>query len=90
MLAARDRGEDIGDPATLARYSRARRADNLIVSGAMEAIHRLFGDTHAVVGYARRAGLALVERSGPVKARLMREALGLAASPPARLRAGGR
>lgn len=84
VLAARDAGQDIGDPATLARYTRARRADNLIVSGAMEAIHRLFGDSHAIVGRARRAGLALVQRSGPAKARLMREALGLGAAPGTR------
>ena len=90
MLAARDAGQDIGDPATLARYSRNRRADNLLVSAAMDTIYRLFGDTRSVVGFARRAGLALVERAGPVKSRLMREALGLASSPPARLRAAVR
>ncbi len=90
LLAARDAGQDIGDPATLARYSRARRADNLLVSAAMDTIYRLFGDTRGVVGLARRAGLAIVDRAGPVKLRLMREALGLASSPPARLRAGAR
>lgn len=90
VLAARTRGEDPGDPRVLSRYSRARRADNLVVATAMEAIHRLFATTAPGIGALRRAGLGAVDRSGFLKARLMREALGLTAAWPERLRAASR
>lgn len=87
LLEGRARGEDIGDPAVLARYSRARRLDNLVVAGALEAIYRLFRARHPLVGSVRRTGLGLIGRSTAVRRRLMREALGLSRTLPARLRA---
>ncbi len=86
ILAARQRGENIGDLATLSRYSRARRADNLIVSAALHGIYRLFGTEQPTVSWARRWGLALVERSTLAKGHFMREALGLGAQMPVLLR----
>lgn len=90
LLLARGRGEDIGDPGVLGRYGRARRADNLMAAAALHGIHELYASRNPALSWLRRGGVALVNRAGPLKARLMREALGLAAQAPARLRAAPR
>ena len=69
-------GEDIGDPFVLARYGRARRAANALVGAALDGVWRLFTDDRAPVGRARRAGLGLVNRLGPLKRLFIERALG--------------
>ncbi len=87
LLAGRAGGEDVGDRAVLARYSRARRVDNLVVAAAMDGLSRLFGARNPAIGLARRTGLGLVGRSLTARRRLMQEALGLSRDLPARLSA---
>ena len=86
VLAARDAGEDWGDRAVLGRYSRARRAENLLVAAALDNLNRLFTAKGSAVASLRRAGLRAVNGSPLVKSRLIREAMGITDRRPARLR----
>ncbi len=79
---ARSRGRDIGSLATLRRYERARRGENLIMLGAMDAFKRLFGNRIAPLVAGRNLGLATAERIVPLKRAFMSRALGLGSDLP--------
>lgn len=66
--------EDPGDFAGLRRYERKAKADNLLIMGLLESLHRLFAAEHAVVRRLRSAGLGLVNRTVAVKNLLIRGA----------------
>ena len=69
-------GHDPGDARSLGRYARARRADNVVMGVALDAIFRVFTDEHAAVRHGRRLGLRLVNRADPLKRLLIDRALG--------------
>ena len=77
LLAARERGETIADLAVLERYERARMGNNLAVMAAMEGFERLFHADALAVRWLRNAGMQLFERAPLLKARVMRQAMGL-------------
>ena len=66
----------MGDGRALGRYARARRADNLIMGVALNALWQLFSDQRTLVGRLRRTGLGLVNRASPLKQLLTGRALG--------------
>ena len=70
------RGEDPGDGRALGRYGRARRAENLLVGGVLDGLWHLFADERGLVRNARRTGLGVVNRSGPLKRFFIDRALG--------------
>ena len=76
LAGALARGEDVGDARALGRYARARRADNLIMGVALNALWQLFSDQRTLVGRLRRTGLGLVNRASPLKQLLTGRALG--------------
>jgi 2-octaprenyl-6-methoxyphenol hydroxylase len=78
VLAARAAGEDIGAPALLARYQRARRADNVSMLLATDGLDRLFSTDNPVARLARDIGIAAVHRMPRVKRAFMRQAMGIA------------
>lgn len=78
-------GEDIGEHAVLRRYERWRKAENLPAMALMDGLQRLFGSGLPPLAWARRAGLGLVDRAGPVKRGLIRRAMGVAGDVPAPL-----
>jgi len=73
---AQVRGLGLGDMATLRRYPRQRKADNLALMAAMEGFKRGFGAREPLVHVLRNAGLDWVNRSAPLKKWFMRQALG--------------
>ena len=77
LTRARVAGDDLGEPATLRRYERARRGANAAMLELMDAFKRLFGDTRQPVAALRDAGMRAFDRSGPLKRAVMRRALGL-------------
>ena len=83
LEAARAAGDDIGEPATLRRYERARRGANAAMVELMDGFKRLFGDTRAPVVALRDAGMRAFDHSGPLKRAVMRGALGLDGMGPA-------
>jgi 2-octaprenylphenol hydroxylase len=84
---ARAHRRDIGGLATLRRYERARRGDNLLMLTAMDAFKRGFGNRIPPVVAARNLGLFAAEHIAPVKRAFMRQALGLGADLPTLARA---
>jgi 2-octaprenylphenol hydroxylase len=65
-----------GDPAVLRRYERARAEAIGLMRFATDGLARLFAVDDPLVRGARNAGMSLVDRLGPVKSRLIRQALG--------------
>ncbi|MEI8297723.1 MAG: FAD-dependent monooxygenase [Pseudomonadota bacterium] len=73
--AALARGGDPGDPQPLARYARARRAENALMGAALDGIYRLFSSDRPLLMQARQLGLGLASRAGPLKRLLVERAL---------------
>jgi len=76
LVAARAARRPLGSLATLRRYERARRGDNLAMQQAMTAFKQLFGEVPAPLRLARNLGLNLVDRAGPLKRTFARAAMG--------------
>ncbi|AGA89995.1 Ubiquinone biosynthesis hydroxylase, UbiH/UbiF/VisC/COQ6 family [Thioflavicoccus mobilis 8321] len=75
-------GRDIGAQATLRRYERARRGDNVLMLAAMDAFKRLFSNEVAPIAAARSLGLAVTDRVWPIKGHFMAAALGVTGDRP--------
>ncbi len=80
-------GLEPGDAQLLTRYQRWRSLDTLSVTMAMDGLVRLFDVPGRVPSAIRRAGLAVVQKMGPLKTRFMNEARGESGALP-RLLAG--
>lgn len=77
ILRAVERGQNPGELAVLKRYQRQRKGDNLLMMAAMEGFKHLFAQRAPSLRVLRGTGMRLVGRSGPLKRRLMRHAMGL-------------
>jgi len=80
LLAANERGEELGDASVLRRYERARKADNLLMLGVMDGFKRLFSNEQPVLKFARNIGLNMTDQLSPVKQLIMQQALGSASN----------
>ena len=79
-------GLDPGDQASLERYQRWRRFDNVSMALGMEFFDKMFSNDIAPLRAARGLGLALVNRMGPARRFFMRYAGGAAGDLPKLLR----
>jgi len=61
---------------------RARRGENMLMLGAMDAFKRLFSNDVPPLAALRSAGLTAADRLAPVKRLFMRQALGLGQDLP--------
>ncbi len=77
LLSAHREGKPPGDYGVLRRYERWRKADNVTVMAAMDGFKRLFSNDSMPLSLLRNLGLTLAERSGPLKHRMIRRAMGL-------------
>ena len=75
-------GLDPGAPNVLDRYVRWRRLDNMAMIAVTDSLNRLFSNDIPPVRLARDAGLAAVNRAGPLKRLFMRHAMGLVGDLP--------
>ena len=75
--AAIDSGLHPGDRPVLRRYERARKGPNLTMLHFMTGLNRLFATDSTVLGEIRSAGMRLFNRSGPVRERAVKVALGV-------------
>lgn len=74
---------DPGDPIALRRYERARKGDNLLTLGAMDALNNLFsGPAGAIGGW----GLEVADRLPPLKSLFVNYATGYGRDLPAAAR----
>jgi 2-octaprenylphenol hydroxylase len=74
---AHARGLEPGSMEVLRRYQRRRKGENLAMMAAMDGFKRLFGSQELPVRWLRNSGMRLFDRSGIVKQRIMRHAMGI-------------
>ncbi len=89
ITQALERVDDIGELRSLRPYARWRKAEVVPAMALIDGIKRLFGADAPGWSPARRTGLALVEKSGPLKRQLIKRAMGLTGEVPASLRPTG-
>ncbi len=77
VIEAVGNGQDPGAPGLLVRYQRARRPDNLLMLAMTDGLDRLFSNDNRVVRLVRDVGIAVVDRTPPLKRLFMRRAMGL-------------
>jgi len=75
--SAIDAGLHPGDRPVLRRYERARKGANLTMLHFMTGLNRLFTTDSTVLGEIRTAGMRVFNRSGPVRERAVKVALGV-------------
>lgn len=86
LVEAHRRGEDIGAEDVLARYQSWRRFDSTALALGMDAVNRLFSNDNPLLRAVRDLGLGVVGAlPGPRRA-FIRQAAGLAGTPPKLLR----
>lgn len=72
------RRENPADRPVLRRYERARRGQNAAMMHFMTGLNRLFASDSVFLGELRRTGMALFNRSGPIRTTMAGIALGSA------------
>lgn len=65
------------DMSILRRYQRARKSDNLAMMATMEGFKRLFSADPLPLRWLRNEGLRQLDKLGPLKNRIVRQAMGL-------------
>lgn len=70
-------GQYPGDRPVLRRYERARKGANLTMLHFMTGLNRLFATDSGLVGEIRSAGMRAFNRSGPIRERAVKVALGV-------------
>ncbi len=58
-------------------YERKRRPDNLLMQSGMDFFYKSFSNELAPLKFVRNAALKVAEKSGPIKAQVLKYALGL-------------
>ena len=76
VVGEREPFRSCGDPVVLRRYERSRAESIGLMRLATDGLARLFAVDDPLVRGARNAGMAVVDRLGPLKSRLIRQALG--------------
>lgn len=79
VLHAREYWRELGDPRLLRRYERARQADVSAMGWLTDGLFGLFNQPDSRVQALRNWGLSGVDRLGPLKHWLARQAMGQAA-----------
>ena len=69
--------EHPGDLPTLRQYERARKGDNQKMLLFVDGLNRLFSNRSTSLARLRGLGMFLFNRSGPVRDRAVRTALGI-------------
>ncbi|MDJ0792833.1 MAG: UbiH/UbiF/VisC/COQ6 family ubiquinone biosynthesis hydroxylase [Woeseiaceae bacterium] len=77
VSAAIDDGLHPGDKPVLRRYERARKGANATMLHFMTGLNRLFTTDSVLIGELRTAGMRAFNRSGPIRERAVKVALGV-------------
>jgi 2-octaprenylphenol hydroxylase len=70
------RREYPADRPVLRRYERARKGHNAVMMHFLTGLNRLFASDSALLGELRRSGMAIFNRSGPLRTGMVAVALG--------------
>ncbi|MDO4626459.1 MAG: FAD-dependent monooxygenase [Pasteurellaceae bacterium] len=74
---ARQQHLSLADEATLARYQRQRKADNLLMQSGMDFFYKAFKEDLLPLKLARNLALLVADKATPIKKRALKYALGL-------------
>lgn len=77
MIEALKRDEDIGSSKVLNQYHQGRYKANLLMMSAMDLVYFGFCNNNQPLSKLRTLGLSLANRAGPLKAQVMRYAMGV-------------
>lgn len=77
LVDAIEKGLHPGDRPVLRRYERARKGANLTMLHFMTGLNSLFATDSRLLGEIRLAGMRLFNRSGPIRERAVKVALGV-------------
>lgn len=86
LKEAKQRGEDIGSPAVLARYEQWRRFDTATLAAATDTFNKLFSNDNPLLRAVRDAGMGIVNAAPGLRRRFIREAAGLSGDLPSLMR----
>lgn len=86
LSGAKQRGEDIGSPAVLARYEQWRRFDTATLAAATDTFNKLFSNDNPLLRAARDAGMGIINSAPGLRRRFIREAAGLTGELPSLMR----
>ena len=81
-LEAKNRGEDFGSQAVLARYQEWRRFDATALALTMDAFNRLFSNDNSLLRSFRTIGMGVLNLLPSTKRTFMREAAGVRGNLP--------
>ncbi|CAG8775777.1 43348_t:CDS:2 [Gigaspora margarita] len=70
-------GQDLGNIQLLKNYSSDRYLSNLIMLGAVDKLHKLFGNDFAPIVFMRSLGLQVINNLEPVKSEIIKYAMGI-------------
>ncbi|MBZ6385825.1 MULTISPECIES: 3-demethoxyubiquinol 3-hydroxylase [Pantoea] len=77
LVEARSNAQEWASENVLRRYQSQRRRDNLLMQGGMDLFYFAFSNRLPPLTFARNLGLIAAERSGALKRKVLRYALGL-------------
>lgn len=77
VLLAVTEGKEELSRDVLAQYERKRRPDNLLMQSGMDFFYKSFSNDIAPLKLVRNAALKMAENTGPLKAQVLKYALGL-------------
>ena len=86
LVDAKRRGEDIGAGDVLARYQDWRRFDATTLALGMDGVNRLFSNDNPALRGARDLGMGVVGALPGLRRAFIRQAAGIAGTPPKLLR----
>ncbi len=86
LVEAHRRGEDIGTVDVLERYQSWRRFDATALALGMDAVNKLFSNDNPLLRAARDIGMGVVGALPPLRRGFIRQAAGIAGTPPKLLR----
>ena len=86
LAEARQRGEDIGSPAVLARYEQWRRFDIATLAAATDTFNKLFSNDNPLLRAVRDIGMGAINAAPGLRRRFIREAAGLTGDLPSLMR----
>ncbi len=86
LSGAKQRGEDIGSAAVLARYEQWRRFDTATLAAATDTFNRLFSNDNPLLRAVRDVGMGLINATPNLRRRAIREAAGLTGDLPSLMR----
>ena len=84
IISAQQRRRPLASLATLRRYERWRKGDNLLMLNALDGFKHLFGNNLTWLQPIRAFGLNAVHQALPLKNTIIRHAIGLSGDLPQR------